>query len=337
MTPAPTPAPPPAPTTAAHDGRHARDGQRTRANLLLALTAAIWGFGFVAQRLGADHMGAMSFNAARFAIGAVSLLPLIWWFGRVRRRAVVAYPEPPAGPAVTPRAVDRQAPWIPGALTGLVIFTAASLQQVGIASTTAGKAGFITGLYIVLVPVLGLALGHRATAAVWVGLVLAVPGLYLLSMTEDLTIATGDLLVLVGAFFWAAHILVIDHFVKTVDALQLSAMQFASCALLSLAAALVVEEIPFAGLGPALGAVLYGGLLAVGLAYTLQVVAQRHAKASHAAMLLSLEAVFGALGGWLLLQETMSPRMLLGCALMMAGIMVSLRGTEVQADAPPQT
>ena len=297
---------------------------RARANLLLGLTAAIWGFGFVAQRLGADHMDALSFNAARFLIGALSLVPLIWWLRRARR-PVVAYPEPPAGPAVTPRVTDRRSPWLPGVVTGLVIFSAASLQQVGIATTTAGKAGFITGLYIVLVPVLGLALGHRATVATWVGLGLAVPGLYLLSMTEDLTIAPGDLLVLVGAFFWAAHILVIDHFVRTVDALELSAVQFLTCGALSGALALVVEDQPFSGLGPALGAVLYGGLLAVGVAYTLQVVAQRHAKASHAALLLSLEAVFGAVGGWLLLSETMSPRMLLGCALMMAGIVVSLR------------
>lgn len=306
---------------------------RARANLLLGLTAAIWGFGFVAQRLGADHMDALSFNAARFLIGALSLVPLIWWLRRARR-PVVAYPEPPAGPVVTPRVTDRRSPWLPGVVTGLVIFSAASLQQVGIATTTAGKAGFITGLYIVLVPVLGLALGHRATVATWVGLGLAVPGLYLLSMTEDLTIAPGDLLVLVGAFFWAAHILVIDHFVRTVDALELSAVQFLTCGALSGALALVVEDQPFSGLGPALGAVLYGGLLAVGVAYTLQVVAQRHAKASHAALLLSLEAVFGAVGGWLLLSETMSPRMLLGCALMMAGIVVSLRWSAPAEERP---
>lgn len=324
-------APPEAPRRSGRD-----PALRARANLLLVLTSAIWGFGFVAQRLGAEHMGAMSFNAARFAIGAVSLLPLIWWLARHRRRSaatVVAYPGPPAGEAPAPMSRTPRSPYLPGLVTGGVIFTAASLQQLGIASTTAGKAGFITGLYIVLVPVLGLALGHRATVAIWMGLAMAVPGLYLLSMTKDFTIATGDLLVLVSAFFWAAHILVIDHYVETVDALQLSAVQFAACALLSTGAALLAEAAPFTGLGPALGAVLYGGLLAVGMAYTLQVVAQRDAKASHAAMLLSLEAVFGALGGWLILGEVLSPRMLLGCALMMAGILVSLRGTEVSAES----
>jgi drug/metabolite transporter (DMT)-like permease len=296
---------------------------RTRANLLLVLTAAIWGLGFVAQRLGADHMGAMSFNAARFAIGALSLLPLIWWFSRRRSSAPLVVPEPPAGEVydeTPPRPGEGRSALLPG------------LQQLGLETTTAGKAGFITGLYIVLVPVLGLLVGHRATAAVWLGLGLAVPGLYLLSMTDRLTVAAGDLLVMVGAVFWAVHILVIDHFVRTVDALRLSAAQFAACALLSGGVAIVVEERPFTGLGPAVWAVLYGGLFAVGVAYTLQVVAQRHAKASHAALLLSLEAVFGALGGWLLLGETMSVRMLLGCALVMAGIVVSLRGTETATE-----
>lgn len=303
---------------------------RTRANLLLLLTSAIWGLGFVAQRLGADHMGAMSFNAARFAIGAVSLLPLIWWFARRGTAAPVVVPEAPAGEVldeVPPASGAQGSPWLPGLAAGAVLFTAAGLQQVGLATTTAGKASFITGLYIVLVPVLGLAVGQRAGRATWLGLGLAVPGLYLLSMTDELTVAAGDLLVLVGAVFWALHILVIDHFVRTVDALRLSAAQFAACALLSAGGALLVEEQPFAGLGPALWAVLYGGLFAVGVAYTLQVVAQRHAKASHAALLLSLESVFGAVGGWLLLDEVMSPRMLLGCVLMMTGIVVSLRGT----------
>ena len=312
----------------------AASGQTTRANLLLALTAAIWGFGFVAQRLGADHMGAMSFNATRFAIGSASLIPLIWWFARQRRSAPLVVPEPPAGEVYdeTPPPASRAAsPLVPGLVAGAVLFSAAGLQQFGLESTTAGKAGFVTGLYIVLVPVLGRLLGRRATPAIWVGLVLAVPGLYLLSMTEQLTIATGDLLVLAGAFFWAVHILVIDHYVRTVDALQLSAVQFAACALFSGVGAIALEAAPFDGIGAALGAVLYGGLFAVGVAYTLQVVAQRHAHAAHAALILSLEAVFGAIGGWLLLQETMSPRMLLGCALMMAGIIVSLRGTETGA------
>jgi drug/metabolite transporter (DMT)-like permease len=304
-----------------------------RANLLLVLTALIWGLGFVAQRLGADHMGAMSFNAVRFAIGAASLLPLIWWLARQRRRratALAVYPEPPAGRVSAPAALPTRPPWLPGLVVGLVLFTAATLQQIGIADTTAGKAAFITGLYLLIVPLLGLALGSRVSPAVWVGITLALPGLWLLSVTGAgfSTIATGDLLVLAGAFFWAVHILVIDRYIRTVDALQLSAVQFAACALLSAGAALLVEPDPFGGMRPALTAILYSGLVAVGVAYTLQVVAQRDAKPSHAALLLSLETVFGALGGWLVLGEVMTGRMLLGASLMLAGILVSLRGTE---------
>lgn len=314
----------------------------TRANLLLVLTALIWGLGFVAQRLGADHMGAMSFNAVRFAIGAASLLPLIWWLSRQRRRraaALAVYPEPPAGRVSAPAAHPSRSPWLPGLVVGLVLFSAATLQQIGIADTTAGKAAFITGLYLLIVPLIGLALGSRVSPAVWVGIALALPGLWLLSVTGAGfgTIATGDLLVLASAVFWAIHILVIDRFIRTVDALQLSAVQFGSCALLSAGAALLVEPDPFGGMRPALTAILYSGLVAVGVAYTLQVVAQRNAKPSHAALLLSLETVFGALGGWLILSEVMTGRMLLGATLMMAGILVSLRGTESRVQPVPET
>lgn len=313
-------------------------GLRARANFLLALTAFIWGMGFVAQRLGADHMGAMSFNAVRFGIGAISLLPLIWWFSRRRRQraALAPYPEPPAGETPRPTAYPSRAPWFGGLVVGLVLFTAAGLQQVGIAGTTAGKAAFITGLYMLLVPLLGTLVGHRVSPLVWVGIAFALPGLWLLSVTGRFTIATGDLLVLASAFFWAVHILVIDHFLRTVDALQLSAVQFASCAMLSAGAALLVEDAPFSGMGPALTAILYSGLVAVGVAYTLQVVAQRHAKPSHAALLLSLEAVVGALGGWLLLGEVMTGRLLLGAGLIMTGILLSLRGTESEGPPPDQ-
>lgn len=305
--------------------------QRTRASLLLALTAAIWGLGFVAQRLGADHMGGLSFNAVRFAIGALSLVPLIWWLGRRRRAAPTVWPEPPAAepgssagtPADSP-ATPNASPMVPGAITGAVLFTAAGLQQVGIADSTAGKAAFITGLYMLVVPLLGLVLGLRVHPSVWLGIALALPGLWLLSVPGSLSIARGDLLVLLGAVFWAVHILVIDHFGATVDALQLSAVQFAACAVLSALGAVLLEDDPFAGLSPALGAVLYGGLVAVGIAYTLQVVAQRDALPSHAALLLSLESVFGALGGWLLLGESMTTRMLVGASLMMVGILLPL-------------
>ncbi|HPX68576.1 MAG TPA: DMT family transporter, partial [Bacillota bacterium] len=196
-------------------------------------------------------------------------------------------------------------------------------QQAGLAYTTAGKAAFITGLYIVLVPLLGIFLKQRVGLNTWLGVVLAVSGLYFLSVNEDFTIAFGDLLEIIGAFFWAVHILVIDYFTKKVDALRLSCAQFAMCSALSIIIALIFEDISVSGLSQAAIPILYGGLLSVGVAYTLQVVAQKHAKPSHAAIILSMEAVFAALGGALLLKENMGVRGYLGCALMFAGMLLT--------------
>ena len=280
-----------------------------KTNLLLVLTAAIWGFAFAAQREGAQYVGAFSFNAARFSLGALSLLPVM---AVLRSRTTTPFRTP------SPRLTLA---W--GAAAGLVLFSASTLQQVGIETTTAGKASFITGLYIVLVPVLGLALGHRTNARTWTGVVLAVAGLWLLSFVPGFSLVAGDGLVLIGAFFWAIHILVIDRANLDVDPLQLSAVQFGTTAALSAIAAVATEARPFAGLGDAVVPVLYAGLISVGIAYTLQVVAQQWAKPAHAALILSLETVFGAVGGALVLGERMTARGYAGSLLILAGIMVS--------------
>ena len=280
-----------------------------KTNLLLVLTAAIWGFAFAAQREGAQYVGAFSFNAARFSLGALSLLPVM---AVLSSRTTTPFRTP--NPRLT-------LAW--GAAAGLVLFSASTLQQVGIETTTAGKASFITGLYIVLVPVLGLALGHRTYARTWTGVVLAVAGLWLLSFVPGFSLVAGDGLVLIGAFFWAIHILVIDRANLDVDPLQLSAVQFGTTAALSAIAAVATEARPFAGLGDAVVPVLYAGLISVGIAYTLQVVAQQWAKPAHAALILSLETVFGAVGGALVLGERMTARGYAGSLLILAGIMVS--------------
>ncbi len=274
-----------------------------RADLLLLLAAAIWGFAFVAQRLGMDFVGPLTFNAARFAVGAVVLIPL------ARARATTA------------------APWrddLPrGLALGAVLFCGANLQQWGLVSTTAGNAGFITGLYVILVPILGLALGERTRLATWLGAALAVAGLFLLAVTDRFTIARGDLLILVGAAFWAVHVLLIARFSPRTEPVRLAALQFAVCGGLSLAGALVFEDVAWAGVRGAAGPILYAGLLSTGIAYTLQVVAQRQAPPAHAAIILSLEAVFALLGGVVLLGETMGARGLAGCAVMLAGMILS--------------
>ncbi len=208
-----------------------------------------------------------------------------------------------------------------------MIFIGVSFQQIGIQFTTAGKSGFITGLYVVLVPILGLAIGRKTSAGTWIGVLLAAIGLYLLSFTGVFSISKGDLIVLGGTLFWAIHVLLISVLIHRTDGVLLSMIQFAACSLLSFAAALVFETIEIAGIISAAVPILYGGLMSVGIAYTLQVIAQRRTPPAHAAIILSLETVFAALGGWIFLGEVIPARGLAGCALMLLGIIVSQVGT----------
>jgi drug/metabolite transporter (DMT)-like permease len=210
-----------------------------------------------------------------------------------------------------------------GIIAGCILFMASAFQQTGLATTAAGKAAFITGLYIVLVPLLGIFLKHRISLFTWAGVAAATIGLFLLSVTEQFTIASSDLLLLFGAFLWAVHILVIDHFTKKLDGLQLSLIQFSTCGALSLAAACGFEKISLTGVYHALVPLLYGGICSVGVAYTLQVLGQRYAKPAHAALILSLESVFAGLGGFLILHEDLGLRGYLGCVLMLTGMLFS--------------
>ncbi|TFF71975.1 DMT family transporter [Aeromonas taiwanensis] len=283
-----------------------------RSNMMLLMAAAIWGLGFVAQRLGMDHMGPFTFNGLRFLLGAFSLLPLLWW---LKSRQ----PRQPAGQP----SGDRRQLLIGGLLAGGVLFSAASLQQVGLLYTTAAKAGFITGLYIILVPVIGLALRHKTGANTWIGALIAMAGLYYLSVTEEFTIGYGDLLQVVGALFWAVHLLVLDHYSNRVAPIRLAGVQFVVCGLLSLITAFAIETPTLSGAVAGWQALLYAGLVSVGIGYTLQVVGQRGAHPAHAAIILSLETVFAAIGGVLLLGEHLDERAIVGCALMLAGMLIS--------------
>ena len=280
--------------------------------MLLLLAAAIWGFAFVAQRVGMNYVEPFTFTAVRFALGSLALLPLL----TVQRRRV---PERFSWRTLLPG----------GLLAGVALFAGASCQQIGLVTTTAGKAGFITGLYVVLVPLLGLLRRQRTGVAAWIGAVIAVAGLYFLTLPADLSalrltaMNSGDFWVLLGAFFWAIHVHLLAWLTQRVDALPIAVLQFAVTAILSGIAALWLETPTLPGLRGAVWAILYGGLLSVGVAYTLQVVGQRDAHPTHAAIILSLEAVFAVIGGVLLLGETLTPRGLMGCALMLAGMLVS--------------
>lgn len=272
---------------------------------MLWLTALIWGFAFVAQRAGMEHIGPFMFNGLRFLLGSLSLIPLIAFLKHKEASGIIS------GDLVKG-----------GVVAGLVLFTAASLQQAGMVYTTAGKAGFITGLYVVLVPLLGLFIGQKTSKNLWIGAIIAVCGLFMLTFSGNLLIGKGDLLVLLSAFFWAVHVQLINKLVKKLPALPLSSFQFAVCGILSLVASFIFETTSTENVRMATIPLLYGGLLSVGVAYTLQVVAQRHVHPAYASIILSFETVFAAVGGWLILNETFTTKNLAGCLLMLAGILV---------------
>jgi drug/metabolite transporter (DMT)-like permease len=259
-----------------------------------------------------EHIGPFLFNGIRFALGSLSLLPLIYLgMGNGRQGSSPNLP------------VSKTVKMGGSILAGLVLFGGASLQQIGIVYTTAGKAGFITGLYVILVPIIGLRLGKRTSSGTWTGAILAVTGLYLLSVTEQFTMEKGDFLVLLSAFMWAAHVLWISWLSPRMNPLVLASSQFAICSLLSLLTAVSIEPVVLSSILAAGIPILYGGLCSVGIAYTLQVVAQRDAHPAHASILLSMEGAFAVLGGWLMLGETLSLRGLVGCALMLSGMLLS--------------
>jgi drug/metabolite transporter (DMT)-like permease len=290
--------------------------RRLRANLLLLLAALIWGLAFVAQRMGAAFVGPSSFTAVRFAMGAAVLAVVIVVLDRKR--------------GLTPqrRREATRAVLLPGAVCGVLLALAAGLQQAALGLTTAGNAAFVTGLYIVLVPIFGVVLGQRIGWRTIVALVPAVAGLYFIAVTDQFTMSQGDLLALGGACMFAVQILVVDRYAGKLSALRFSAVQFASCSLVSVVAAFFTDEVPFGGIDQAIIPLLYGGVLSVGIAYTLQVVGQRDALPTHAALIMALEAVFGALGGAVILGEDMGFRGYCGAVLMVIGIVISQLGAQ---------
>ncbi|MBN2297472.1 MAG: DMT family transporter [Deltaproteobacteria bacterium] len=283
-----------------------------KSDSLLLSTAIIWGFAFVAQRLGMDYVGPFIFNGVRFALGALVLLPFILRNSYCTNKDTIQ-----DSPQVKKIGIYG------GIMAGIALFSGASLQQVGLVYTTAGNAGFITGLYVVIVPIMGIFLRHKTNTGTWTGAFLASGGLYLLSVTEQLTIAFGDLLVLIGAFFWAGHVLIIGWLSPRLDSFRLALMQYTACSVLSIMVSFMIEDTTLYSLVQACIPIFYGGVMSVGIAYTLQVIAQKDAHPAHAAIILSLEAVFAAVGGWMILDEVFTPRELLGCALMLSGMLLS--------------
>jgi drug/metabolite transporter (DMT)-like permease len=280
---------------------------------LLLLAAAIWGFAFVAQRAGMEHIGPYTFNGIRFALGSITLLPFISII-KIKRTDTELY--------------QSRHLLTGGLLSGLVLFAGASFQQVGIVITTAGNAGFITSLYVIIVPVLGLIWGHKINFQTWFGVIFAIIGLYLLSVNDKFDLSRGDGIILIGSICFAFHVMIIGWFTLKVNPIKMSIIQFTICAILSLAVALINEEITLQGIKLAAVPLLYGGIFSVGIAFTLQVIGQRKAKPSHTAIVLSLESLFAAAGGWLILNEGFTTRGFVGCGLMLTGIIFSQIKTE---------
>lgn len=277
--------------------------------LLLLLTATIWGVAFVAQSVGMDYVEPFTFNGLRNLLGALVLLPVIYGMSGKKAAAV--------------EKKDTRTLWLGGVLCGLCLCVASSLQQIGIQYTTAGKAGFLTAMYIIMVPVFGLFLKKKCSPFVGISIVLATVGLYLLSIKEGFNIGKGDIYVILCAVVFSMHILVIDYFAPKCNGVKLSCIQFLVCGVLCSVIALVVEEPTLSGILAAWLPIAYAGVMSCGVAYTLQIIGQKGMNPTVASLILSLESVISVLAGWLLLHQTLSAREIIGCMIMFAAIILA--------------
>ena len=284
-----------------------------RQSLLLFLTAVIWGVAFVAQSAGMAYVGPFTYNGVRSILGGLVLLPCIVLLDKIR--------------GVTKESVNgihqRNQLLTGGLCCGLILFAASSFQQLGIQYTSVGKAGFITAMYILLVPIMGLFIHKKVGLKVWIGVAFAVCGLYLLCMNGGLRLERGDALVLVCALIFSLHILVIDYFSPKVDGVRMACIQFWVCGILSMICSFLLESPQLHSILTAWKPVCYGGIMSCGVAYTLQIVGQKDMNPTVASLILSLESVVSVIAGFLILHQTMSRRELLGCCLMVVAIVLA--------------
>lgn len=285
--------------------------------ILLFLTALIWGVAFVAQSVAMDYIGPYTFNAVRSLLGGIVLVPCVFLFGQ--KKKTVKDENPSKGTAV-----DRPGDMITGGLLcGIMLFLSTTLQQVGIQYTTVAKAGFITALYIILVPILGIFLKKRVSFQIWISVVIAIIGLYLLCMKGSFHLGQGDFLMLVCSLCFALHILVIDHFTDKVSGVKLSCIQFFVCGLLSCILMFLFEKPAVSDILSAWLPIVYAGVFSSGVAYTLQIIGQKGTDPTIASLILSLESVVSVLAGWIILGQSLTPREILGCLLMFGAIILA--------------
>jgi len=284
-----------------------------KSDLILFLVAFIWGLAFVAQRTGMEHIGPFTFNGLRFFLASLSLLPFI-----------IFSKSKPLNDKVHNEKENKSGLVKFGIISSIFLFGGISFQQVGLVYTTAGKAGFITGLYVVIVPIFGLVLGlHKTKLSTWVGAVLAAIGMYFLSVTSQLTISYGDFLILMCSFCFAGHVLVIANFAKKYKVIHLSFIQSIICSFVSMIIAFIIEDVNIEGIINAGIPILYGGIFSSAIAYSLQIYAQKKSHPAHASIIMSFESIFAALAGWVILSEVFTQRAFFGCTLILIGMLIS--------------
>ena len=282
---------------------------KLRGSLALMAATVIWGSAFIAQSVGMDYIEPFTFQAVRCFLAVLFLLPMIWLFDGDKKAFFQEWADPKL--------------WKTGFFCGSALFVAAGLQQVGLIYTSAGKAGFITAMYIVLVPILGLFFKRKPPVTAWISVLVAVAGLYLLSCVSTEEVNIGDILLLGCALGFAVQITLVDKMAKNLDGLRLNCIQALVCAVLSAVVMLFTETPTLEGLAACALPIAYAGILSMGIAYSLQIVGQRHLEPTPASLIMSLESVFAALCGWLLLHEQMSPAELCGCALVFGAVILS--------------
>lgn len=298
---------------------------KLRNNLMLMLAAFIWGSAFVAQSAGMDYIGPFTFNSVRCLLGAVVLLPVIKVMDWQKDKAKVGKTGMDKQEGKTPeeKKDDSKMLLIGGICCGVVLAAASSLQQLGLVYTSAGKAGFITALYILIVPIIRIFFGKKAGIKVWIGIALAIVGMYFLCITEGFHIGTGDLLVFFCSLVFSLHILVIDYFSPKADGVRLSCVQFLVCGGLCAVPMLLLEKPSIEGILAAWLPIAYTGVLSCGVAYTLQIIVQKSTDPTVTALVMSMESVFAAVTGWLILHERLSMKEMLGCVLVFAAIILA--------------
>lgn len=289
--------------------------KRTIGIIELFITATIWGTAFVAQSVGMDHVGPFIFNATRYGIGAIVLIPVIFLLNKINKKDVST--------GEVNSSWDLKSTIVGGFFCGVVMAIATLFQQFGILYTTVGKAGFGTALYIIIVPFMGVLLKKRITPNVWLAAVIAIIGFYLMCMSETMSVNKGDVLVLIGAFFWSVHIHTVDHYVARVNGVMMSSVQFAVSSVICWILGFIFERFTFDDIVLAGGPILYAGLMSCGIAYTLQIIGQKNVEPALACLIMSLESVVSAIAGWIILSEAMTAIEIFGAVMVFAGVIIA--------------